>query len=329
MDRTLMEWRDEFLGEVGVAGTQSPNTIDAYASDLDQFFAFLVRRAGDASPENLGTSVLNPEGVRGFVRHLSAGDYKGSSISRKTSCLRSFIRFLAKRGALEQDPARELTARKKAAFLPRVLSKNEAEKLVLAPNTGTVLGKRDRAILEMLYGAGLRVGELCGLDVGDIDYSLGFATVLGKGSKQRMVPIGSMAIDALGDYLSSGRPKLACGKGVHSLRKPLFLNAAGGRLTTRSVRRVVRSYLVRCGIDPCRCSPHTLRHSFATHLLAGGADLRSVQDMLGHASIRTTQIYTHVLPDRLKEVYKKAHPRAKACAPEAGKTSEKRSEPQA
>ncbi|MGI6643771.1 MAG: tyrosine recombinase XerC [Bacillota bacterium] len=309
MGKSLEDWRDEFLAEIGVSRTQSPSTQDAYANDLAQFFRFLEHEVGLAVP--LEPYEMTGDTIRGFVRHLAKTGYRKASISRKTSCVRSFVKFLGKRGGIQGNPAKEVVPRKTGVTLPKVLSLAEIERLLMAPPLDTPLGKRDRAILEVLYGTGLRVSELCGLNIGDIDYSLGFARVLGKGSKERLVPVGSKAIEALGDYLEQGRPKLVENGSGSTTRAPLFLNARGQRLSTRSVRRIVEKYLVRCGIDPKRCSPHTLRHSFATHLLAGGADVRSVQDMLGHSSIRTTQIYTHVLPDRLREIYQEAHPRAK------------------
>ncbi len=308
MGKSLEDWRDDFLAEIGVSRTQSPSTQDAYANDLAQFFRFLEHEIGLTAP--LEPTAVTGDAIRGFVRYLAKEGYQKTSISRKTSCVRSFVRFLGRRRVLQGNPAKEVAPRKTGLTLPKVLSVAEAEKLVVAPPVSTPLGKRDRAILELLYGTGLRVGEVCGLNVGDIDYSLGFARVLGKGSKERLVPVGSMAIEALGDYLGQGRPQLAGNKLGSATKAPLFLNARGQRLSPRSVGRIVEKYLLQCGMDPKRCSPHTLRHSFATHLLAGGADLRSVQDMLGHATIRTTQIYTHVLPDRLREVYQKAHPRA-------------------
>ncbi len=318
MKRSLFEWQEDFLAEVGVSRTQSPSTQNAYANDLHQFLGFLAEKgvAGDAAmvPQD-----VSGDNIRAFVQYLAKQNYKPASIARKTSCIRSFVRFLARRGAIVSDPVKEVTPRRLRAVLPKVLSEDAMETLLKMPDLGTSAGKRDRAMLEVLYGSGLRVSELCRLDVGDVDYSLGFVTVMGKGSKQRMVPVGSMALQALGEYLETARPALergrkgqaAKGRGpAMTVRKPLFLNRWGKRLSTRSVRRILEKYLLDAGIDPSRASPHTLRHSFATHLLAGGADLRSVQDMLGHASVRTTQIYTHVLPGHLREVYLKSHPRA-------------------
>ncbi len=325
MAYSLLEWKEEFLVEVGVSKTQSPNTVEAYASDLSQFFSFLAEETKGKSAETLVPSDLRPEHIHNFLLTLGRKEYKGSSISRKLSSVRSFCRFLTRRGGLDHNPSKDVSSRKAHNHLPRVLSQEEVEKLLEAIDTRTPLGKRDRALLELLYGTGLRVSELSRLNVGDIDYSLGFVQVMGKGDKERFVPLGSKSIDCLGGYLQNGRPHLAknlAGRRQSSssaeiaepagatMRKPLFLNRWGGRLSVRSVRRILEKHLLLAGIDPSRCSPHTLRHSFATHLLSGGADLRSVQDMLGHASIKTTQIYTHVLPERLKQVYQATHPRA-------------------
>lgn len=316
LTRSLSLWQEDFLAEVGVSKTQSPSTLNAYGSDLRQFIAFLSERNGESrQPE---PKDLSGDSIRAFVHHLGRRNYAPSSIARKTSCIRSFVRFLSRRGAITADPLKQVTPRRLSAALPKVLTEKEMEALLAAPDTSTPFGKRDRALLELLYGSGLRVSELCRLDIGDVDYSLGFVQVLGKGGKQRLVPVGSVCLEALGAYLETARPLLERGgkakksKETQSLsvRRPLFLNRWGQRLGVRSVRRLLEGYLLAAGIDPSRASPHTLRHSFATHLISGGADLRSVQDMLGHASVRTTQIYTHVVPEHLREVYRSAHPRA-------------------
>ncbi|MGI6632128.1 MAG: tyrosine recombinase XerC [Bacillota bacterium] len=327
MGRGFEELQEEFLVEVGVSKTQSPSTQNAYANDLRQFVAFLTRDAG--KKEVPKPSDLTADHLRRFIQYLGKEGYEGSSVARKTSCIRSFMKFLERRGVLSESGAKAVPPRRHKRALPKVLAENEVRNLIEAPNPDTPLGKRDRAMFELLYGAGLRVSELCSLNVGDIDYSLGFVQVLGKGGKERFVPVGSMALSALGDYLESGRPLLErAGKSkasplVTTLRKPLFLNRFGRRLSARSVRRILEKHLLEAGVDPDRCSPHTLRHSFATHLLSGGADLRSVQDMLGHASVRTTQIYTHLMPEHLREVYRSFHPRARGrIEAAAGKSEE-------
>jgi site-specific recombinase XerD len=323
MANSLLDWKDTFLVEIGISKTQSPNTVEAYAGDLDQFFEFLLRNNPGRDLESMQPSEINSQDIHDYVVFLGQQGYKGSSISRKLSSVRSFCRFLATREVLETNPAKGISSRKTHTYLPKVLSQDDVERLLEAIDTETPYGKRDRAMFELLYGAGLRVSELAKLNVGDVDYSLGFVQVVGKGDKERFVPIGSIAIDALGDYLENGRPffEKNRSKGHESgpplfdqlsrtTKKPLFLNKSGNRLSVRSIRRILDKHLLTAGLDPSECSPHTLRHSFATHLISGGADLRSVQDMLGHSSITTTQIYTHVLPERLKQVYEAAHPRA-------------------
>ena len=341
--RSVLDWREEFLTEVGVSKTQSPNTQNAYSVDLSEFFQFLSREK-NVSLECLSVEHIDSESLKKFIRYLAGERHlKPSSISRKVSAIRSFLRFLVRREVISKNPSKELVPRKSPDTLPKVLSQVEAKNLVESPDTSDPLGKRDRAILEVLYGAGLRISEVQRLNIGDIDYSLGFVQVMGKGGKERFVPLGSSALEALGDYLENGRPYLLRkkrqdesssrgdkdaskrsgdrqrpGGDDSSLKKPLFLNKLGGRISIRSIRRIVEKYVLKEGIDPAICSPHTLRHSFATHILSGGADLRSVQEMLGHSSIRTTQIYTHVLPERLKEVYMKTHSRARLAGNSSG-----------
>ncbi len=316
MTYSLLQWKEDFLVEISVSKTQSLNTVQSYSQDLGQFFHFLSGETNGRQPENMAAADIEPGHIHKFAVYLGRQNYKGATISRKLSTVRSFCRFLTRRGAVKENPARGVSSRKTHSYLPKVFSRDEVARIIGVIDTGTPLGKRDCAILELLYGAGLRISELAKLNIGDIDYSLGFVQVMGKGDKERLVPLGSMALDALGSYLDKGRPYLE-GKaqtqenhGFVVMRKPLFLNKRGGRLSVRSIRRVLHKYLLLAGLDPDGRSPHTLRHSFATHLLSGGADLRSVQDMLGHSSIKTTQIYTHVMPERLRQVYKNAHPRA-------------------
>lgn len=316
MTYSLLEWKEDFLVEIGVSKTQSPNTVQAYSQDLNQFFDFVCSKTGK-QPEFMAPTDLRPKHIHEFVIYLGKQEYKGTTISRKLSSVRSFCRFLTRRGAIQDNPAKGVSSRKTHSYLPRVLSEDQVASLLGVIDTGTPFGKRDRAIVELLYGTGLRVSELAKLNIGDIDYSVGFVQVMGKGDKERFVPVGSKALEALGDYLDNGRPHLDKeNKSPTNLpgvlmKKPLFLNRWGSRLSVRSIRRSLDKYASLAGINSEDCSPHVLRHSFATHLLAGGADLRSVQDMLGHASIKTTQIYTHVMPERLRQVYKQTHPRAR------------------
>ena len=317
MTYSLMQLKEDFLIEISVSKAQNLNTVRCYSQDLEGFFRFLseethIPRDKDMKPED-----LTADRIRKYASYLGKQNYKGSTISRRLSAVRSFCRFMVRRGAVNDNPSKGVSSRKTHPSLPRVFSKNEIARIIQAVKTDTPFGKRDRAIIELLYGAGLRANELTKLNIGDIDYSLGFVRVMGKGDKERIVPLGSLALDALGDYLEEGRPGLESKRtildpySITVLRKPLFLNRYGGRLSDRSLRRILHKHIMAAGLEPTSGSPHTLRHSFATHLLSGGADLRSVQDMLGHASIKTTQIYTHVMPERLRQVYEETHPRAK------------------
>jgi len=294
---------DGFLEELAVTKTGSIHTRTAYARDLKDFLNYL-REAGFS----LDASSVRAATIGGFVQSLSKRGLRPSSVSRKASAVKSFARFLVRRGVLRINPLKDLAPRKTGLTLPRVLSEDATRSLLEAPSQDSPLGLRDRALLETLYGAGLRVSELVSLNLGDVDYSLGFVQVTGKRGKPRLVPLGSEAIARLGEYLERGRPVLLSRARRRS--NALFLNRWGSRISSRSVRRILETYLLKSGQGKRDASPHTLRHSFATHLLANGADLRSVQEMLGHSTIRTTQIYTHVLPGRLRAVYDRTHPRS-------------------
>ena len=243
--------------------------------------------------------------VRAFVAHLRSRGLKKSSAGRHLSALRSFFAFLVREGRLDSNPAGAVAAPRAERSLPRTLSVAEAGAVVEAPVREDALGARDRALLELLYAAGLRVSEAVGLDVGDVDLSGRQVRVLGKGRKERIVPFGEKAAEALRAYVALREDLVS----EETPGEPLFLNARGGRFTDRSVRRALIAAL-RAGGVPRHASPHALRHSFATHLLSAGADLRSIQELLGHASLATTQKYTHLDADRLIEVYRKSHPKA-------------------
>jgi integrase/recombinase XerD len=283
----------------------SRNTLEAYRSDLLQFGGWLERNGRD--PLDLDHSALAD-----FVSELAMGregkaPAKPATLQRKVACLRSFHRHLRREGLIVADPTDHLKAPRQIRKLPQVLSRSEVARLLEQPRGAEPPALRDRALLELMYACGLRASEAIGLDVGDLDLESGVLRARGKGSKERMVPIGSTAARALGAYLSRGRPRLVGDR--YELR--LFVNHRGSGLTRQGLYKIVQRHARSAGLDS-RMSPHTLRHTFATHLLAGGCDLRSLQEMLGHADVATTQLYTHLSAERLKDVYFDAHPRASA-----------------
>jgi integrase/recombinase XerD len=285
----------------------SDHTVAAYRRDLGRYVAFLASR-DVTRPREVDASM-----VRSFVASVSASThgpeadpYAATSVARALSAVRSFHRFLLREGIAERDPTVDVDRPRLPRALPHPLGIGEVERLLEAPDPSTPIGLRDRAIMEVLYGAGLRISELTGLDVDDLDLGDGSMRVLGKGGKEREVPIGHHAREALERYLTRARPSLVGPR----TRGALFLNARGGRLTRQSSARLLATYATAAGIGR-RVSPHDLRHSFATHLLEGGADVRVVQELLGHASVATTQIYTLVTTEHLREVYRAAHPRAR------------------
>ena len=284
----------------------SPHTLRNYLSDLAQFQSFLVERqlALDADGE-VDAGRVDIHVVRAYLASLAA-DRKKSSIGRKLAALKGFYRYLVTTKRLDKDPLLLLSSPKQEKPLPKFLSVDDAFHLLDAVKLESGLDLRDRAVLEVFYSTGIRVSELVGLDWADIDVQLGIVRVVGKGSKERIVPIGAAALKALESYAESVRQKwqVSC-RG----ETPVFLNHRGRRITTRSVARIVEKHLKLAGIE-IKMGPHGLRHSFATHLLNGGADLRVIQELLGHVSLSTTQRYTHLNLDQLTAVYDKAHPRA-------------------
>lgn len=284
----------------------SPHTLRNYLSDLKQFQQFL-RQQGlcQGKQEKSALEEVDRHVVRAYLGALAKVCRK-SSIGRKLAALKGFFRYLVKEGRISKDPLSGLAAPKQEKPLPVFLSVDDVFRLLGGvPATGS-LEMRDRAILEVLYSTGIRVSELVGLDWEDIDFRLGILKVLGKGSKERIVPVGEVALQALRDYgVEQGKKGSRAPRG----ETPVFLNRLGGRITTRSVARIVEKYLRATGIT-VRIGPHGLRHTFATHLLNSGADLRAIQELLGHASLSTTQRYTHVNLDQLTAVYDRAHPRA-------------------
>ena len=274
----------------------SPHTLAAYRSDLAQLQAFVLHEKG----ESVSAGEIDQLLLRRYLARLSKNSKK-SSIGRKLAAIRSFFRFLLRRGIIAKNPAELIATPKKEQRLPFHLDIDQATTLMEAPDVEQRYVLRDRAILELLYSSGLRVSELTGLNSGELDLTAGMVRVTGKGGKERIVPVGSRALEAVKAYMEE--------RGGDAIRGPLFLNTRGTRINRRSVTRIIDAHVLRIAAFK-RISPHTLRHTFATHMLEGGADLRAIQELLGHASLSTTQKYTHVSIDRLMEVYDKAHPKA-------------------
>jgi integrase/recombinase XerD len=273
----------------------SDNSLDAYSTDLAKFIAFQGDRGG----------VPDTEGLRRYVDHLYQCGLNQRSIARHLSTLRNFYGFLLREGEVSSDPTEHLRAPRQWQTVPKFLNLADIDKLIAAPDTSRPRGLRDRAMLELLYATGLRVSELCRLGMSDLNAGMGFLKTTGKGNKQRLVPVGSEALKAVEEYLRHGRQALLKSRSSHYL----FVTARGGCLTRQAFWKLLGGYGRKSGIFQ-GLTPHVLRHSFATHLLEGGADLRSVQVMLGHADISTTQIYTHVMRSRLRETVDRHHPRA-------------------
>ena len=291
-----------FLQHMHVERAASPHTLKGYREDLETFVQYF-READDSCPDPAELTAVE---LRGYLAALHEAGYAKTSIARKLACLRSFYRFGQREAWVDHNPAKALRNPRKTRKLPHFLTTTEVGKLLTAPPSDQPLGLRDRAILETLYSAGLRVSELVGLCDGDLDFEQGIVRVRGKGRKERIAPLGSYATRALGRWL---KVRKLSAKEPTGRQAPVFLNRFGSRLTVRSVGRMLEKHLQHAGLDD-RTSPHTLRHSFATHLLDRGADIRSVQELLGHKSLETTQIYTHVSTSNLRAAYEKAHPRA-------------------
>ena len=282
----------------------SAYTVRNYTSDIASYADFLrLRRVSDLDKADRGF-------LRDYLAWLLELGYVKSSVSRKLTALRAFYRFLGDRGDIKRDQTDLITSPRLDRRLPVVATRREVETLLATPDAATDIGRRDRAILEVLYSSGLRVAEICSLDVGDIDFKFRELRVVGKGDKERIALLGKPAVMALTEYVQRTREELA----NRQPQTALFLNRYGGRLSTRSVERLVKRYALQAGLDP-NFHTHTLRHSFATHLLDGGADLRVVQDLMGHSSPATTQIYTYVSTEQARKVYLQSHPRAGGTAP--------------
>jgi integrase/recombinase XerD len=297
----------DFLAHLELERGLSRNTLAAYRSDLQQYGAYLERRGLDARAAEHGD-------VAGFLDELAAGDderppAKPATLQRKTASLRAFHRHLRREEVITGDPTADLRGPRASRRLPQVLSRDEVARLLDAPRGSDPAARRDRALLELMYACGLRASEATALRVGDVDLDAGVLRARGKGSKERLVPIGRQALAALRSYLRDGRPRL-----VALTEEPhLFVSRRGRGLSRQGLYKIVQGHAARAGLAG-RMSPHTLRHTFATHLLAGGCDLRALQEMLGHADIATTQLYTHLSTERLRDAYFAAHPRAHAGA---------------
>ncbi len=292
-----------FLSYMRVERGLAQNTILAYGRDLRRFAEFLRKR------QKLRMEDATREDVVDFLSGLYKEKLDSRSVARYLVSLRGIYKFGMMEGTVNKDPTENLESPKIRSSLPTYLRVDEVDKLLQAPNLATPYGLRDRAMLEVLYSTGLRVSELLNLRISDIDMRVGCVRCIGKGDKERLVPIGRKAIEAVEQYLAQGRPKFARPSSPPPHNQVLFLTRIGRRLSRVGIWKILHDYGMRLGLRG-RLTPHKLRHSFATHLLEGGADLRSVQLMLGHADISTTQIYTHVVEERLKQIYKAHHPRA-------------------
>lgn len=301
----MEDWIERYADHLRLEKNVSPHTLRNYVSDLRQFEAYLARRAKENDEKKTPLEDVTVHLIRAYLASLTK-DHRKSSIGRKLAALKGLFRYLAREKRVERDPLALISTPKQDKPLPVFLSVDDVFRLLGGIEGEGILTARDRAILEVLYSTGVRVSELVGLDWADVDFQLGIVRVLGKGSKERIVPIGEMALDALEAY---GAEQARAWRRAAKGGTPVFLNHRGKRITTRSVARVVEKYLKAADI-PVRMGPHGLRHTFATHLLNGGADLRVIQELLGHASLSTTQRYTHVNLDQLTAVYDRAHPRS-------------------
>lgn len=292
---------NSFIEYIVLERRMSPRTASSYESDLNSFTAFLENRTGGS----FNPSLVNQVDIRRYLSYLQSAGRARRTILRRLAAIKSYFRFCIRRGLCSLNPTDLLAPMKREKRLPRALPQTDVEKLLLAPSRDGALGLRDRAVLELLYSSGIRLSEAVGLDMKDYDSVNATIRVMGKGSKERIAPVGSVAVSALEQYFSDSRPKLALKHGVEAV----FLSIRGDRLTGRQIQRIMAKYDRQAGISGSP-SPHALRHSFATHLLDSGADLRAVQELLGHADISSTQIYTAVSKERLMASYRKNHPRS-------------------
>ena len=295
----MANYVEEFIHYLAVERVLAPTTMESYGRDLQQFHLYLKNSNLELIRDSSRNIILN------YLNALQAKGRAVSTISRNLAAIKSFYQYLVRQRYLEKDPAANLESPKLEKKLPKILTVGEVEELLKQPNNFMPGGIRDKAMLELLYATGIRVSELISLNSADINLDMGYIKCYGRGSKERVVPLGSIAAKCVQEYINKGRPKL-----VRTYDETaLFVNHHGNRLTRQGFWKIIKKYAQEANITK-DITPHTLRHSFATHLLENGADLRSVQEMLGHADISTTQIYTHITKNRLKEVYDKAHPRA-------------------
>ncbi|HHY33627.1 MAG TPA: site-specific tyrosine recombinase XerD [Firmicutes bacterium] len=291
---------DEFLAYLAVERGLAQNSLESYARDLNQFTSFVEECQGRTLDE------VTQDTIMAYIEHLKRQGKAASSVCRQLAAIRGFYRFLDREGKIQRDPTVNLGSPKQERRLPGVLSLEEVGRLLEMPSTEAPAGVRDKAMLEVLYATGMRVSELVSLDIGDLNVEMGYVRCLGKGAKERIVPVGRVASGWVRAYLRSARPLLV----RNHAENALFVNARGRRMTRQGFWKIIKAYAAKAGIQK-RVTPHTLRHCFATHLLENGADLRSVQEMLGHVDIATTQVYTHLAKGKLKEIYDSAHPRAR------------------
>ncbi|MGI5911137.1 MAG: tyrosine recombinase XerC [Syntrophomonadaceae bacterium] len=301
----LFQYIDGFMNHMKVEKSASSLTLTNYQTDLLQFFNFIANKY-NCKLELIPLDFFNHQVVREYLAYMQHRGLSRSTLARRLASLRSFARFLCRENIFSENPISAVSNPKKDKKLPRFLYPTEIEALLLAPDITSPLGQRDRAILETLYATGIRVSELVGIDLNDVDLNNAVVKIRGKGNKERITPVGSMAREAIARYINGARPSLKPKSG--EVIKALFLNKYGQRISDRSVRNILNKYVQRISLNQ-KVNPHMLRHSFATHLLSNGADLRSVQELLGHMKLSTTQIYTHLTRENLKSIHQKNHPR--------------------
>jgi integrase/recombinase XerC len=307
----MQQYIDRFADYLKYQRNASAHTLRNYLSDLGQFYDHLCPRDSDGNRAEIDIRQIDHITIREYMASLYRDSRKKSSIARKLATLRTFFKFLCREQVLESNPARLVSSPRQEKRLPKVISVDDVVHFIETPNTETMLGKRDRAIIELLYATGCRVSEIAGMNLADFDLKNQTIRVRGKGRKERFVPFGSKAKEALNAYLLERSSLLAEAPEHKRDANPVFLNYQGTRISTRSIARLIEKYVKECALAQ-NISPHSLRHSVATHLLSAGADLRAIQELLGHARLSTTQIYTHVSIEQLMQVYDKAHPRAKS-----------------